>query len=71
MLLGQVGQAPKEQAGLLSARGLTWLGPGQSTVHSPYFKGTWTTICRPHVSQMFTRSTGLSFFFGLFLTDNS
>ena len=29
LLQGQVGQAPEEQARLLSPRSLTWLGPGQ------------------------------------------
>lgn len=36
LLSGQVGQACEEQAGLLSSRGLTLLGPGQSMVHALY-----------------------------------
>ena len=32
LLQGQVGQAPEEQARLLSPRSLTWLGPGQGVV---------------------------------------
>lgn len=63
LLLGQVRQVPGEQAGLLSRRGLTLLGPGLSLVHAPYFKETWATICMLHVPQMFSHFTDLSFIF--------
>lgn len=63
LLLGQVRQVPGEQAGLLSRRGLTLLGPGLSLVHAPYFKETWATICMLHIPQMFSHFTDLSFIF--------